>query len=113
MIHANGKTQRAGILRLLIDARGEWVPLPQIMEHAAQYNARIHELRHLGFTIENRTEAIDGVRHSWFRLVKSPQPPFLPAPSPTSPEKPAESEYMRRRQQEEAAAAPLFSEVRL
>jgi hypothetical protein len=69
---AGRKTQRAAILRLLIDARGDWVPLPDILACAAQYNARIFELRRLGFSIENRTEEIDGVRHSWFRLVNSP-----------------------------------------
>ncbi len=67
----NAKTQRARILRLLIDARGGWVPLPDIMACAAQYNARIFELRK-NFSIENRTEIVDGVRHSWFRLLSSP-----------------------------------------
>jgi hypothetical protein len=62
------KTQRAQILRLLIEARGAWVSLPRILETgAAQYNTRIHELRGQGFLIENRR---DGVR-SWFRLVSS------------------------------------------
>jgi|SRR5579863_3057480 len=68
------KTQRSRILRLLIDARGAWIPLPEIMACAAQYNARIFELRRLGFKIENRTEEIDGARHSWFRLVNSSLP---------------------------------------
>lgn len=67
------KTQRAEILRLLIDARGAWVPLPEIMACAAQYNARIFELRK-NFNIENRTETVDGVRHSWFRLISHPEP---------------------------------------
>jgi hypothetical protein len=67
----NAKSQRARILRLLIDARGEWVPLPEIMACAAQYNARILELRRAGFNIENRTEGVDGARHSWFRLLNS------------------------------------------
>jgi len=88
----NAKTQRARILRLLIAARGDWVPLPNIMDCAAQYNARILELRHLGSNIENRTERVDGVRHSWFRLLKSPAPPrpepvkekITPADSSTS-----------------------------
>jgi hypothetical protein len=35
----------------------------------AQYNSRIFELRKSGFNIENRTESIEGIRHSWFRLV--------------------------------------------
>jgi hypothetical protein len=51
------------------------VPLPQIADCAAQYNARIFELRRLGFRITNRTKEIDGVRHSWFRLVRSPGQP--------------------------------------
>jgi hypothetical protein len=75
------KTQRSRILRLLIDAHGAWIPLPEIMAYAAQYNARILELRRLGFNVENRTERVDGVRHSWFRLLSSPTPP-VPAPKP-------------------------------
>src|SRR4051794_1515634 len=63
------RKQRDKILALLVQARGAWVPLPQITECAAQYNARIFELRRLGFAIHNRTEFQDGVRHSWFRLV--------------------------------------------
>jgi hypothetical protein len=78
----NAKTQRARILRLLIDARGGWVPLPQIIACAAQYNARIFELRRMGYSIENRTDRVDGVRHSWFRLGNSPGP----APEPPKPE---------------------------
>ena len=65
----NSSTQRARILRLLIEAKGGWVPLPEIAECAAQYNARIFELRRLNFPIENRTKEINGVRHSWFRLA--------------------------------------------
>jgi hypothetical protein len=62
------KTQGAAILAELINARGAFVPLPEILKHAAQYSARIHELRRMGFKIENKTEIRDGVRHSWFRL---------------------------------------------
>ncbi len=83
----NVKTQSAEILRLLIEARGAWVPLPEIMACAAQYNARIFELRKQGFRIENRTEVVDDVRHSWFRLVAGPAAPAAP-PKPG----PAESE---------------------
>lgn len=71
----SAKTQRARILRLLIDARGALVPLPEIMACAAQYNARLFELRRSGFHIENRTERDDtGKVHSWYRLVNSPIP---------------------------------------
>jgi hypothetical protein len=75
-------TQREHILRLLTDARGAWVPAPEIMACAAQYNARIFELRRRSFTIENRTETDSetGARHSWFRLV-SPSAPCALADS--------------------------------
>lgn len=65
------KTQRARILRLLIDARGAWVPTPEIAACAMQYSARLFELRKLGFRIENRLEANEqsGARQSWFRLA--------------------------------------------
>lgn len=67
------KSQRAAILRLLLDAHGTWVPLPAILELGiAQYGARILELRRTGFSIENKIERLNRVRHSWFRLVPSP-----------------------------------------
>jgi hypothetical protein len=65
--------QRGKIFELLKAADGGWVSLPEIMDCAAQYNARIFELRRLGFRIENRTTEIAGVRHSWFRLVTEPK----------------------------------------
>jgi hypothetical protein len=83
----NAKTQGSRILRLLIDACGAWVPLPEIMACAAQYNTRIFELRRSGYHIENRTETIDGQRHSWFRLVVD-SPASRPAPSKPEPANP-------------------------
>ena len=78
------KTSRSGqrekILQLFAAARGNWVPLPQIQECAAQYNARIFELRRLGFRIANRTKDTDGVRHSWFRLESEPVQPVVARP---------------------------------
>src|SRR5450755_1642505 len=65
-------SQRERILELLSAARGNWVSLPKITECAAQYNARIFELRRLGFRITNRTREINGDRHSWFRLESIP-----------------------------------------
>jgi hypothetical protein len=97
----SSRTQCDRILRLLVEARSSWVPLPEIMACAAQYNARVLELRRLGFNIENRTERIDGHRHSWFRLVSSPAPPAKP-----------ESDYMCRVREDEDRAAPLFAGVR-
>ena len=70
-------TQRDKILDLLISARGDWVPLPKITDCAAQYNARIFELRRLGFRIKNRTQEVNGAKHSWFRLESGPAQPTL------------------------------------
>jgi hypothetical protein len=71
-VKSSRATQRGRILELLIAAYGDWISLPKIMECAAQYNARIHELRRGGFQIENNTKKVNGVRHSWFRLVRGP-----------------------------------------
>jgi hypothetical protein len=67
------KSQRDRILGLLIAAHGGWVELPKIMRLAAQYNARLWELRRLGFKIENKVRDVNGTRHSWFRLLPSEQ----------------------------------------
>jgi len=60
--------QRDRILRLFQSREGEWIPLYEILPLAAQYNARIKELREKGHRIENRTEHHDGVVFSWFRF---------------------------------------------
>lgn len=80
---AFAETQRGKILTLLIAASGGWVPLPEILSLGiAQYSTRILELRRMGFNIENKTERVDGARHSWFRLVSSP---VAPKPEPVEP----------------------------
>jgi hypothetical protein len=71
---ATRANQCSKILGLLIAARGSWVSLLDIKECGAQYNARIYELRRLGFGIENRIGETDGVRRSWFRLTSTPSP---------------------------------------
>ena len=71
-------TQRGQILELLTAARGDWVPLPKVQACAAQYNARVFELRRLGFRITNRTREVNGHRHSFFRLVSRPATPATP-----------------------------------
>jgi len=83
MGHSRHKTQRDQILAILISARGGWVPLPEILELAAQYGARIHELRGLGYRIENRKEGRDGKRNSYFRLVSSIADPTGVGPAST------------------------------
>lgn len=66
-------TQRKKIKDLLWDNFGKEVALPEILPFAAQYSARIYELRRelrpRGYDIFNRTETqADGTKHSWFRL---------------------------------------------
>ena len=64
------KGQAARLRNFFCDRPGQWIPLPVILElHIAQYNARIWDLRGVGMTIENRTEVVDGVRHSFFRYM--------------------------------------------
>lgn len=70
----SSSTQRERIYNVLVCAHGDWVELPKIAACAAQYNARVFELRRLGFRIENRTKEVDGVRQSWFRLVPDRSP---------------------------------------
>ena len=91
MTDSGRSTQRAAILHLLIAARGEWVPLPQISACAAQYNARIYELRRLGFRIVNKKKDVDGVRHSWFRLASSPIQTSVAMPSASAVERVSET----------------------
>lgn len=110
------KTQRAQVLRLLIDAKGSWVPLPEILALGiAQFGARIFELRRLGFQIENKIERDDsGVIHSWYRLLNDvPEAePATPKPDPAKPDAPAIlSPYMARIREEQAEVAPLFVQV--
>ncbi len=63
-------SQRDRILRLLQSRAGQWLPLYEITPLAAQYNARVKELRERGHIIDNHTRHVDGVVHSWVRLVE-------------------------------------------
>lgn len=84
------KTQQAKILNLLAAARGGEVPLPQIQACAAQYNARILELRRLGYRIpEPRIEVVNGQRHTWYRLepASTGKPQFEKTAPPETPDR--------------------------
>jgi hypothetical protein len=48
------ETQRKSIKDLFESQPNEWIPLYEIMEYAAQYNARILELRRSGMCIRNK-----------------------------------------------------------
>lgn len=75
----NREGQCAAILRVLTAADGNWIELWRIQEarepgtNISQYNARIKELRDGKFgpkyNIENKTEWVGRVCHSWYRLV--------------------------------------------
>ncbi len=64
-------TQRAAILRLLEERKGQWVPSYELAGIALQYGARVLELRRAGYAIENKAQHINGQAHGAFRLVQS------------------------------------------
>lgn len=62
--------QQQKIYDLLRQHTNAWVSLPSLMAlGVAQYNSRILDLRRMGYIIENRTQVVNGVKHSWYRLV--------------------------------------------
>lgn len=63
------QTQRDKILALLQARANGWVALYEVLPLAAQYSARVHELRKMGHRIENKVAHRDGQVCSWFRLV--------------------------------------------
>jgi hypothetical protein len=64
-------SQRGRVLHLLLSAPE--IELPKILDlRISQYNARINELRGLGFDVRNRTAHISGVVHSWYSLRFDP-----------------------------------------
>jgi len=72
----SARAQCDRILKLLLEAKGRPVSLPEILElHISPYGARIYELRKLGFDIRNQISWVDGEKHSAFRLVLNPTVP--------------------------------------
>lgn len=68
-------TQRDRLREVLLAARGDWIPLPQILElKISQFGARLLELRRLGYRIVNRTENVNGKKCSWYRLEPASTP---------------------------------------
>jgi len=65
--------------------RGREVPLSEILSlKIAQYQARLHELRALGFRIPPpRIEVVNGQKHTFYRL--EPDPPVLHSQTPARP----------------------------
>ena len=62
--------QKENIKTLFEFRPNQWIPLPEIMQYAAQYNARIFELRRDGMDIINKKEKINGVWHAWYKWNK-------------------------------------------
>ncbi len=66
--------QRERILELLMNHRGEWIPVYELSRIALQYNTRIHELRNnkklveSGITIEEKEQWVGGSKHTWYRI---------------------------------------------
>ena len=73
--------QRQKLLQLLRENCGEWVGLPKILDlRISQYSARVHELRKLGYRIENKTQHHNGQVWSWFRLIEPGQAQLFEPP---------------------------------
>lgn len=78
------RSQEERILWLLQSSWPAWTPAPALSHISLQYSARIFSLRKKGWQIANRVEVHDGVKHGYFRLGESPNPPKL-APVKPSP----------------------------
>jgi hypothetical protein len=66
------KGQKAAILDLLQQNRGQWIPAYSLSAVALQYSARVKELRDAGYVIENKTARYGRQVHGSFRLVSCP-----------------------------------------
>jgi len=68
---SNQTKQKDRLRKFFKERPNTWIPLPEILKLLiAQYNARIFDLRGEGMKIENKTEIVDGQRHSYYRYVK-------------------------------------------
>lgn len=65
------KGQNALLLECLTLRRGQWVPLPLLVDIVGAYaiHSRASDLRRLGYNVENRRERHDGQVHSFYRLA--------------------------------------------
>jgi hypothetical protein len=64
------KSQNIRLLTFFQAKQNKWVSLWTILNlRISQYNARIWDLRQLGFDIRNKIEFKDGVKHSWYMFV--------------------------------------------
>ena len=62
-------TQKEKIKALFLSHQNKEIPCFVLANIALQYGARILELRREGMNIINRTQAVNGQKHSWFKYV--------------------------------------------
>lgn len=95
-----GDTQEDKILKLLVEARGGWVPAPALAKVCLQYCRAIASLRKDSHDIHNRVEQHGKVRHGFYRLagaaINSMAPTKIP-PASTPGTAPMFSEPLVRR----------------
>jgi hypothetical protein len=65
-------TQSTLILEQLQKKAGQWVPMPELVGISRAYavHSRISDLRKRGHVIEHKNEHVDGLCHSFYRLIK-------------------------------------------
>lgn len=63
-------TQADKVLDCLQANLGEWVAMPRLSDVSGSYviHSRIADLRERGCNIKNKTETVQGVRHSFYKL---------------------------------------------
>lgn len=89
-----GDTQEDKILKLLVEARGGWVPAPALAKVCLQYCRAVSSLRKDSHDIRNRVEQHGKVRHGFYRLEGAV----------------SEAEPKSRAVKKPAATVPMFSE---
>jgi hypothetical protein len=65
------QTQSSLILEHLLKHKGQWVPMPDLVRISGAYavHSRISDLRADDHTIDHKNEHVDGLCHSFYRLV--------------------------------------------
>jgi hypothetical protein len=65
------QTQADKILARLLLTPNQWVPMPELVELSRAYavHSRISDLRKRGHLIGHKNEHVDGLCHSFYRIV--------------------------------------------
>lgn len=98
------QTQCDAILARLNAEPGSWVPCYELAGLALQYNSRLFTLRNAGFLIQNKRTRVNGVVHSWYRILPSP------THEATTPDE-SQGYSERMEAQLRSKALPLFARV--